>query len=68
MIETIKSISYLIIIFSFGIVVGFGTFYLHTRISNIEAQQAMFQKNVEGFAKQVNDEFAKFRVKPEGKK
>lgn len=53
-------------VFVAGCLFGSTLLYLNLRLSAIEQQQIAFQKNVEQFAKQVNDEFAKFRVKPEG--
>lgn len=65
--ETLTKTASILVIFVLGCIVGFSALYLHMRISALETQQVLFQKNVEQFAKQVNDEFAKLR-KPETKK
>lgn len=60
--ERIYAIASATFVFIAGCLVGGIGIHSYLRISALENNQAAFSKNVEAFAKQVNDEFAKVRT------
>lgn len=53
----------LVLCFAMGCFFGGYALMAHLRMNALEANQAVFQQNVEQFAKQVNEEFLKRPIK-----
>jgi len=65
--EKLSLPTFVVVIFLAGCLFGAHSLYLHLKIDSALSNHAALQKGVEGFAKQVNDEFKKRPVKDDKK-
>jgi len=65
--EAFLRASSVIMLFVAGCLFGSYALYMHLRISTLEQQHSAFVKDVENFAKQVNEEFKKIKQPPSKK-
>lgn len=59
-----KEVAAAVVLFIFGVLFGLFALYSNLRINSLEAQHVAFVKDVETFAKQVNERFNPTPAKP----
>lgn len=66
--DKLSAVSSVLLIFLVGCLFGCYALWINLRVNSLESNQVSFQKGVEQFAKQINDEFAKRPVVEKDKK
>ena len=59
-----KKVAAAVVLFIFGVLFGGFALYSQLRVNSLEAQHVAFVKDVEAFAKQVNEKFNPTPAKP----
>ena len=59
-----KEVAAAVVLFIFGVLFGGFALYSQLRVNSLEAQHVAFVKDVEAFAKQVNEKFNPTPAKP----